>query len=315
MTADLIVPARFNGPARSGNGGLRRGLARRAGAARASTRPSRSPCAGRHRSTPRCRSARRTAHRLADEAAVAEARVVDGDLDAGRRGACRRGRARRCCATPGCATTRSPTCFACGPDREEGDGLRIFPGPVGADRGYVASLWVPHALERRVQRPRRRASSGAAPAITWAALDCVGGWSEDLEGRPCVLGRMTARVDALPVVERAARRGRPPPRHDGRKSFTASTLYDADGRVVATARHTVDPGRPRRLQLGDERPVHGDLAPCRPRASVPSVEVWDRDAIPGWGSGWSRSAPRSPSQRCSARSSSACSSTAPRPRR
>ena len=31
---------------------------------------------------------------------------------------------------------------------------------------------------------------------------------------------------------------------DGRKTFTASTLYDADGRVVATAEHTwiaVDP--------------------------------------------------------------------------
>ena len=31
---------------------------------------------------------------------------------------------------------------------------------------------------------------------------------------------------------------------DGRKTFTASTLYDADGRVLARARHTwitVDP--------------------------------------------------------------------------
>ena len=55
---------------------------------------------------------------------------------------------------------------------------------------------------------------------------------------------MTARLDALPVV------GDPHVvvgRHlgtDGRKSFTASTLYDADGRVVAAARHTwiqVDP--------------------------------------------------------------------------
>ena len=80
--------------------------------------------------------------------------------------------------------------------------------------------------------------------ITWAALDCVGGWSEDLEGRPCVLGRMTARVDARPVVGEphvvvGRRLGR-----DGRKSFTASTLYDADGRVVAAARHVwiaVDP--------------------------------------------------------------------------
>ena len=69
-----------------------------------------------------------------------------------------------------------------------------------------------------------------------------------------VLGRMTARVDDLPVVGEphvvvGEDRGQ-----DGRKTFTASTLYDADGRVVATAEHTwiaVDPelfgGRRRQL--------------------------------------------------------------------
>jgi hypothetical protein len=144
---------------------------------------------------------------------------------------------------PGLRSHPFPTCFSCGPDREEGDGLRIFPGPVDTDPGFVASLWVPqpgHAestdLVDGVQR--------CGVATTWAALDCVGGWSEDLEGRPCVLGRMTARVDALPVVgETHVVVGR----HlgtDGRKSFTASTLYDADGRIVGAARHTwiqVDP--------------------------------------------------------------------------
>ena len=59
-----------------------------------------------------------------------------------------------------------------------------------------------------------------------------------------MLGRMTAGIDVLPVDRRAARRGRADLGADGRKSFTASTLYDADGRVVAAARHTwiqVDP--------------------------------------------------------------------------
>jgi hypothetical protein len=139
-----------------------------------------------------------------------------------------------------------PTCFACGPDREDGDGLRIFPGPVGGpsgDRGYVASVWVPapaHAESSDIVDGLQHCGFGT----TWAALDCVGGWSEDLEGRPCVLGRMTARVDARPVVgEPHVVVGRFLGR-DGRKSFTASTLYDADGRVVAAARHVwvaVDP--------------------------------------------------------------------------
>ena len=59
-----------------------------------------------------------------------------------------------------------------------------------------------------------------------------------------VLGRMTARVDDLPVIGEphvVVGEGRG---QDGRKTFTASTLYDSDGRVVATAEHTwiaVDP--------------------------------------------------------------------------
>ncbi len=159
---------------------------------------------------------------------VAEARVVDLDLEPVD-GVAPDVAGEAMLGYPGRVGHPFPTCFACGPDRAEGDGLRIFPGPVGGDRGHVASLWVP-------------AETG--PALTWAALDCVGGWSEDLDGRPCVLGRMTARVDVPPVV------GEPHVvvgRHlgtDGRKSFTASTLYDADGRVVAAARHTwiqVDP--------------------------------------------------------------------------
>jgi hypothetical protein len=135
-----------------------------------------------------------------------------------------------------------PRCFVCGPERAEGDGLRIFPGPVG--EGRVASAWTPHEslaeasdlLDPGVQR--------VSLGTTWAALDCVGGWSTDLEGRPAVLGQIAARVDALPVV------GEP---HvvvgaelavEGRKTFTASTVYDSDGRIVARARHiwiAVDP--------------------------------------------------------------------------
>ena len=36
--------------------------------------------------------------------------------------------------------------------------------------------------------------------ITWAALDCVGGWAGDLEERLMVLARMTVRLDSLPVI-------------------------------------------------------------------------------------------------------------------
>ena len=128
-----------------------------------------------------------------------------------------------------------PSCFGCGPERTPGDGLRIFPGPVGDDR--VAATWTPDSS-------LPQSSGHVDAATTWAALDCVGGWSCDMEGRPAVLGTMAALLDSHPalgepyvVVGRALRR-------DGRRTHTASTLYDAEGRVVARARHVwveVDP--------------------------------------------------------------------------
>ncbi len=137
-----------------------------------------------------------------------------------------------------------PTCFVCGVDRAAGDGLRIFPGRVDDQDGAtrMAATWVPDtslAAEQDLDAETR-----VGLAATWAALDCVGGWAGDLEERLMVLARMTARVDALPVVGEehvvvGLGRGR-----EGRKTFTAATLYDSDGRVVARAEHlwvAVDP--------------------------------------------------------------------------
>lgn len=43
---------------------------------------------------------------------------------------------------PGFALHPFPTCFVCGPERDEGDGFRIFPGSV-AGRQIVAAPWIP----------------------------------------------------------------------------------------------------------------------------------------------------------------------------
>jgi hypothetical protein len=243
MSATLLLPRRFNGPARSANGGFTAGsLAERVPDAegRAVEVTLRRPppmevlltVSTVDGVTVLWDGDDPVAEALLSSRAVDPVEAVPPDAAAE---AMRR--------YPGLRAHPFPTCFACGPDRQEGDGLRIFPGPVGGDPRYVASLWVPqpgHAEATDLVDGVER----CGVATTWAALDCVGGWSEDLEGRPCVLGRMTARVDALPVVgEQHVVVGR----HlgtDGRKSFTASTLYDADGRVVGAARHTwinVDP--------------------------------------------------------------------------
>jgi hypothetical protein len=125
-----------------------------------------------------------------------------------------------------------PTCFSCGTAREPGDGLRIFPGRVDDDvegRARVAATWTPEASDT---------------PITWAALDCVGGWAGDLTERLMVLGTMTAHVHALPRVGEehvlvGGARG-----SSGRRTHTAATLYDATGRALASAEHVwfaVDP--------------------------------------------------------------------------
>jgi acyl-coenzyme A thioesterase PaaI-like protein len=126
-----------------------------------------------------------------------------------------------------------PGCFVCGPDNAEG--LRLRPGPLGD--GRTACTWNPAA--------DLAAGDGLVePVFLWAALDCPGGWSIDLEGRPSVLGQMSASIDARPAAgEPCVVMGRLLS-EDGRKTHTASTLYDADGRVLARARHTwilVDP--------------------------------------------------------------------------
>jgi hypothetical protein len=126
-----------------------------------------------------------------------------------------------------------PGCFVCGPENTEG--LQLRPGPIGD--GRTACTWTPAA--------DLAADDGLIdPVYLWSALDCPGGWSIDLDGRPSVLGQMTACVDARPtpgdpcvIIGRLLS-------EDGRKTHTATTLYDPDGRVLARAHHTwilVDP--------------------------------------------------------------------------
>jgi hypothetical protein len=122
-----------------------------------------------------------------------------------------------------------PTCFVCGPDRAEGDGLRIFPGRLPDDR--VASTWVPHTS---VAGP----DGIVGTPVTWAALDCVGGWSSDLETRPMVLAAMTAELVGSPPQAGTAYvvAGRLV-RTEGRKTWTVSGMYDEAGALVARAQH------------------------------------------------------------------------------
>ena len=112
-----------------------------------------------------------------------------------------------------------PTCFVCGTDRE--DGLGLLPGRVSED--LVATVWAP--VE-------------ASELMVWAALDCPGGWSADIPGRPMVLGRMACVIDALPAAGEEHLVQGWLVGSEGRKVFTGSALYDGTGRVLAVAQAT-----------------------------------------------------------------------------
>ncbi|MEX1255645.1 MAG: hypothetical protein WEE64_15015 [Dehalococcoidia bacterium] len=123
-----------------------------------------------------------------------------------------------------------PTCFTCGPERAQGDGLRIFAGAV-ADRPLVAAPWAPDASV---------CEGGVARAeIVWAALDCPSGFAAlDFSKEKAVLGRFAARLFA-PVREgeRYVVTGWPLG-DERRKRFAGSALFDEDGSLVACARST-----------------------------------------------------------------------------
>ncbi|MBK6886743.1 MAG: hypothetical protein IPH03_10110 [Tetrasphaera sp.] len=111
-----------------------------------------------------------------------------------------------------------PTCYSCGTGRT--DGLALRPGRVATGQGEYAAAWVPDDV---------------TPEIVWAALDCPGGWSAGIAGRPMVLGTMTAQVEALPDVGEECVVMAWPRGGAGRRFDSASALYGREGRLLARA--------------------------------------------------------------------------------
>jgi hypothetical protein len=116
-----------------------------------------------------------------------------------------------------------PECFVCGPDRSEGDGLRIYPGPLDG-RTILACTWTPAA-------EFADAEGYATTPIVWAALDCPSGLAaHHFEGGDAPLavlarlrGRLVAPIDVTrPHVIVSWSLGR-----EGRKHSAATAIFDA----------------------------------------------------------------------------------------
>lgn len=111
-----------------------------------------------------------------------------------------------------------PTCVVCGPERE--DGFRVFPGEL--EDGLFAAPWQ--------GRP-------AADQV-WAALDCptsapVANFGE---GPPMVLARLHAQVERIPAAGEELVLLSWPLGAEGRKREAAAALMNPEGAVLASAR-------------------------------------------------------------------------------
>ncbi|MEV7398735.1 hypothetical protein [Aeromicrobium sp. NPDC092404] len=139
---------------------------------------------------------------------------------------------------PGFAHHPFDHCFTCGTARDEGDGLRLFAGPIDPEvAGHTAAPWTPH-------------DAFAGPGgsvdlpVAWAALDCPGGWAADFTRHMMVLGRMTAQVLRRPRAgEPCVAVGRLHAQ-DGRKFLAETALYAEGGELLGRGEQTwieVDP--------------------------------------------------------------------------
>jgi hypothetical protein len=119
-----------------------------------------------------------------------------------------------------------PTCVVCGPERGD-DGFGITPAPLARGDGVFGACWTPGAGEEFVR-----------PELVWAALDCPTSApvAKFGEGPAMVLASLTARL-GCPV-----RAGEPHTilswalEEDGRKHWAAAALYDSDGIFVCCSK-------------------------------------------------------------------------------
>ncbi len=137
---------------------------------------------------------------------------------------------------PGFSRHLFPNCFACGTARAEGDGLRIFAGPV-AGREAVASPWTP-------KQDLAVRSGEVASEYIWSALDCPSIWAlamqEPLDSSERVVSARMAVQQMAPVtplephIVMAWAIGR-----EGRTRTGGASILSATGEICVVARHTL----------------------------------------------------------------------------
>jgi hypothetical protein len=223
MADSLLIPARFNGPPDSGHGGYSAGLAASLieGPAEVALRappPLEVPLAVEHDGN--------HVRVVQDGTLVLEAAPAALDVEVPPAPSV---------TDAGAAEANSPflddshpfpTCFACGPLRDEGDGLRLFAGRV-AGRELFAAAWTPAA---------EFGSDGSVdPLFVWAALDCPSS-APAMSGQTIVLASLAVEIRAPVTVGAPHVIGSWEIERDGRKHWTGVAIWDGAGGVCAAGR-------------------------------------------------------------------------------
>jgi hypothetical protein len=225
MADSLVIPARFNGPPDSGHGGYSAGLAASLveGPAEVALRappPLETPLAVERRDDG-------SVALLEDGRVVLEARPATVEVEVPDPVAVEDAAAAEAESPFLDESHPFPTCFACGPLRAEGDGLRLFAGPI-AGRDLFAATWMP---------AQEFAADGRAidPLFVWTALDCPSS-APAMGVGTIVLASLAADLRAPVAVGEPHVIGSWEIAHDRRKRDSGVVLWNARGGVCAVGR-------------------------------------------------------------------------------
>ncbi|MDV6235567.1 hypothetical protein CH379_008010 [Leptospira ellisii] len=84
-----------------------------------------------------------------------------------------------------------PSCFVCGPERKERDGMRIFSGKIPDQPGFKHL----HAANWEPWKELGDDSGLIRKEVIWAALDCPGGFAVSVEDpQMIVLAKLSGRI-------------------------------------------------------------------------------------------------------------------------
>lgn len=129
-----------------------------------------------------------------------------------------------------------PECFVCGPNRAEGDGLRIFPGPI-QNSSIVAAPWT---TDDSLAEGDESETQAIGSEFIWAALDSTSSFPllPAPEQKALVLGELHADILSTVNVNETLVAYAWPIEISGMKHISGVAIANQQGLIVGKAKAT-----------------------------------------------------------------------------